>query len=612
MKEMMPIRILMLTLFSLMYTISQAGDIDKAFKSLTSADYPNAFKFLKEVWTEEPGNPAAAYGLAKYYFMRDNKAYNLDSANVYIKYAAAKIPLPMEDKNGKKWVALGVRDYTIQTLQKSINFEAYSQAEKENSLESYQHFVDYYTDPSFVEQAVNFRNQKAFMRALSLKSSDALLEFVQKYPQASEVKEAKDRYEKMVYEQATADRTFQSYKKYLEQYPQGAFVADAKKNYEEGVLDYYHRKSTLEAYLEFEKLYPSHPAFGQVQDTIYHLVTKAGTVEAYKKFVSQYIHNRNINEAWQQLYVVYTANATEAVYQSFLQEFPNYGNKTQVNKDIELARLNLKPMQQGEKWGYVRQDADNALTSVISFEYEEAYGFSCGYAAVRSQPCSDTKCVYYFIDKNNNRVFETNFNYAGDFSEGFAIVGVGNCETDDCKYGLIDKRGRWVLAPQFDEVEDLAEGYYLAAKDNRYGFINQQGETVISFKYTNALPYSQGIAAVAIDGNWFFIDKEGKQIFIDRFQDVFSYSDSVCAVSQDGINWGYIDITGKFVIEAQYESAEPFVNGFAIVSKKEKDTKTKGLFISQRYKINKTGKVIEKLTAPKSAVAKISSRRRGR
>jgi hypothetical protein len=608
----MKLKSLFVVALSLSFTLTFAGDIDKAFKSLTSADYPNAVKFLKEVWTEEPGNPAAAYGLAKYFSMRDNKAYNLDSANAYIKLAAAKIPLPTEDKNGKKWVALGVRDYTIQTLQKSINFEAYSQAEKENTLESYQHFVDQYTDPSFLEQAINFRNQKAFMRALSLKSPDALNEFIQKYPQASEAKEAKERYEKMVYEQTTADRTFQSYKKYLDQYPKGAFVTEAKKNYEEGVLDYYHRKNSLEAYLEFEKQYASHPSFGAIQDTIYRLVTKTGTVASYKTFVNKYINNRNINEAWQQLYVLYTAKADEAVYQSFLQEFPNYGNKAQVNKDIELSRLNLKPMQQGEKWGYVRQDADNALTGVIPFEYDEAYNFSCGFAAVRSKACIAEKCTYFYIDKNNQRAFENDFNYAGDFSDGFAIVGIGNCETEDCKYGLIDKRGRWVLQPQFEEVDELTEGYYLAAKDGRYGFINQQGETVISFKYTNALPFSQGIAAVAIDGNWFFVDKDGKQVFIDRFQDVFSYSDSLCAVSQDGTNWGYIDMTGKFVIEAQFESAEPFLDGFAIVSKKEKDPKAKGLFISQRYKINKAGKIVEKLTAPKPVATKTTSRRRGR
>jgi hypothetical protein len=71
-------------------------------------------------------------------------------------------------------------------------------------------------------------------------------------------------------------------------------------------------------------------------------------------------------------------------------------------------------------------------------------------------------------------------------------------------------------------------------------------------------------------------------------------------------------MTGKFVIEAQFVSAEPFLDGFAIVSKKEKDPKTKGLFISQRYKINKAGKIIEKLTAQKTVATKTTSRRRGR
>src|SRR4051812_13054577 len=154
-----------LLVLSLIFSLSSfAGDIDKAFKSLNTGDYANAQKYLREVIAEEPDNAAANYGMAKFFSSKDNKQFNLDSANRYIKASAKKVPFNPDDKQTKKFLALGVRDYTIESLMKSINFEAYSVAEKTNTLESYQHFVDEYTEKAYVDQAVNFRNQKAYIR----------------------------------------------------------------------------------------------------------------------------------------------------------------------------------------------------------------------------------------------------------------------------------------------------------------------------------------------------------------------------------------------------------------------------------------------------------------
>lgn len=590
------------------YSITMAGDLEKAYKYLNTGDYANAQKFLREVLTDEPENAAGNYGMAKFFSFKDNKAYQLDSANYYIKRAAAKIPLNPDDKESKKFLAVGVRDYTIQALQKAINFDAYAVAEQQNTLESYQHFIDAYTDPSFLEQAINFRNQKAYMRAMSLKSAEAIAEFIKKYPQASEVKEAKERYEKMLYEQTTADQTFQSYKRYIDTYPNGTYVTEAKKIYNDKVFEHYVRKNSLASYIEFEKNYKDHPAYNAIQDTIYKLATKAGTVDAYKNFVRNYLQNRNLKDAWEQLYVLYTADATEDVYRKFVEEFADFPFKDRLYRDMDLAKKELRPMQQGNKWGYAEQVTKDSINVVIPFEYDEAYSFNNGYAAVRLKPCTD-KCAYFYIDKSNRKAFDLEFNYAGDFNNGLAIVGIGNCESSDCKYGMIDKRGVLVVPTEYEEIDDPTEGLYLAMKDDKYGFIDKNGQTAISHKYTDALPYNMGLAAVAIDGNWFFIDKTGAQKFINRFLDVSSFSDSLCAVTQDKELWGYVDMYGNFVIQPQYETAEDFENGFAIVSKKEKDPKNKSLTISQRYKIDKTGKIVEKLTAPREPKAKLAKRK---
>lgn len=578
-----------------------AGDIDKAFKYLNTGDYPNARKFLGEVITEEPENPGGNYFMAKYFFAKDNPAHNTDSANVYIKKAAAKLPLKEDDKGAKKLLSLGVRDYTVQALLKDINNEAYAKVEKENTLEAYQHFLDNYTEKGLLYQAENMRNQLAFIRAKGKNSPAAMDEFVKTYPNADQVAEARNLYEKLLYEQTTADKTYASYKKYIDAYPQGQFIGEAKKNYDEKLLQYYNDKHELTAYLEFERNHKNHPLYSTVQDSIYVLATAPATVDAFRNFVKNYSSNPHLKDAWDQLYALYTAEATEEVYRKFADEFPEFPDKDRLNSDISFSQKPLKPFERDGKWGYAYQPTKDSLVIEIMPEYEEAYEFNNGLAAVRVKNCDDSKCTYFYVNKNNQRALAPDFNFAGNFHNGYAVVGVGNCESEEgCNYGIIDVRGKYMVAPTYDVIEDQTEGAYLASKNDRFGFIDNRGNVLVSLKYSNALPYSQDVAAVAIDENWFFIDKDGRQLFINRFMDVSSFSDSLCAVTLDGENWGYINMAGEFVIQPIYEAAEDFETGFAVVSKKEKDPKNKGLFIGQRYKIDKTGKVIEKLTAPKA------------
>ena len=606
------IKVLVSVLLINMYLPVFSSDLTKAFKYLNTGDYGNAQKFLLEVIADEPDNAAANFGMAKFYFLKDNKLYNLDSANVYIKKAAKKLPVNPDDKQGKKYLLLGVRDYTIKSLQQDINQAAYTVAEHENTVESYQHFISSYSDSGLIERSINMRNQKAYIRARGKNDPWALDSFAKTYPNAEQVTEAKELFEKLLYQQSTADKTFAAYKNYLDHYPNGAYVAEAQKNYETTLLEYYNNKHDLEGYKEFERLYRNHPAIHSVEDSIYILATPHGAASEYKVFLNTYPGNPNTGKAWNNFYVLSTSENTETQYRAFLNAYPEFPEKQRVLTDIDLSKRDLKLFKQDDKYGYALNPSTDSMKVIIPVQYDEATEFKSGLAAVRNQPCSDTRCSYFYIDKENQKVFgNRTFNYAGDFEDGVAIVGIGNCEVDSCKFGIINKLANWVVAPDYDELDDPAEGLYVVGKNERYGYINSKGESVISLKYNNAVSFSQGAAAVELDTNWFFIDKNGRQLFMDYFHDVANFKDSLCAVSKDGNSWGYINLSGIFVIEPVYEDAGDFENGFAIVSKKEKDLKHKGLFISQRYKIDKKGKIIEKLLAPKDP-SKKGKKKKGR
>jgi WD40 repeat protein len=63
---------------------------------------------------------------------------------------------------------------------------------------------------------------------------------------------------------------------------------------------------------------------------------------------------------------------------------------------------------------------------------------------------------------------------------------------------------------------------------------------------------------------WGYIDRSGKIIVEPRFEYAEEFSEGLGAVKVDG-RWGFVDGSGKLVIEASYSSARPFSEGLARV-----------------------------------------------
>ena len=107
----------------------------------------------------------------------------------------------------------------------------------------------------------------------------------------------------------------------------------------------------------------------------------------------------------------------------------------------------------------------------------------------------------------------------------------------------------------------------------RYGYIDGDGNVIVPPRYSDAYGFSEGLAAVCeeLDGPFGFIDTNGEWAIPPMFDAVIDcgFTEGLCAVVEkdSGWNgkWGYIDLTGQFVIPAKYFLAGPFKNGVAPV-----------------------------------------------
>lgn len=197
--------------------------------------------------------------------------------------------------------------------------------------------------------------------------------------------------------------------------------------------------------------------------------------------------------------------------------------------------------------------------------------------------------AYGYKDKLGNILIEPRFKIAEPFFEsGVALV----IDSNDMA-GLIDKKGDYLIEPiweylyysdgvflGYESESNLSaafdvngkllfqKGAYIGqfseglAEVYGEGYIDKTGKTVLSLNYELLTPFHNGIAEVAKDylSPSYYIDKQGNDITEKISSGLMMYRD------EDTGLYGYKNMQGETVINAEYYEASPFLNGYALVN----------------------------------------------
>ena len=199
---------------------------------------------------------------------------------------------------------------------------------------------------------------------------------------------------------------------------------------------------------------------------------------------------------------------------------------------------------------------------------------------------------YGFMDRSGKTVITPQFDSAGAFSEGLASVRVGN------KWGYIDTKGVVAITPQFDMASPFRFERAGVKLGNRFGIIDKDGKYINSpdFAYVGFFSgdlapvttsggvmgivsragkmvslgdvtglrdgFTAGLIPASSGGKWGFIDATGKWVIDPLFEEAMNFADGLAPVKAGG-RTGYINKSGKFVINPQYDSAGEFCEGRA-------------------------------------------------
>lgn len=145
----------------------------------------------------------------------------------------------------------------------------------------------------------------------------------------------------------------------------------------------------------------------------------------------------------------------------------------------------------------------------------------------------------------------------GAFSNDIARVTAGYDNNGQRKFGLINSDGRLILPVEYDNTGIMSFDFYSAIVDYY---------TDPSFFAYGLEPVSKNLNLDTRTASYGFIDKNGIFVIpLGTYEDADRFSEGRAAVCKGG-KWGYINSGGELVVPLQYDSAEPFQNGFARVS----------------------------------------------
>lgn len=209
------------------------------------------------------------------------------------------------------------------------------------------------------------------------------------------------------------------------------------------------------------------------------------------------------------------------------------------------------------RWGYLDPKGYWAIDPV--FDY--AHDFNQGLAPARLSN------QYGYIDPDGEWIIPPAFHLCLPFSEaGLAIV------VRDNQWGLVNQAGGLLLSPHFSWNQEQPPGGFFEGRcsfrqGSKFGFLNDQGQPIIPPQFDWVGDFSEKLALVAIDDRYGYIDLFGDLVIEAQFPDASLFSEGVAA-AQDAATgkWGFINTKGKWVVDPIYDLADNMQNGLARVS----------------------------------------------
>ena len=163
-----------------------------------------------------------------------------------------------------------------------------------------------------------------------------------------------------------------------------------------------------------------------------------------------------------------------------------------------------------------------------------------------------------------------------DYQDITAISGIENSfkVKKDNKCGIVDSDGKTVIQAQYSDIDILGKdnksGFIVKNDNGKYGIVDYSNTQVLESKYDSIEKvYGNDMYVVTVNGKQKIVNKQESDVLTSGFdlikQILSSQENAVIFVKNN--KYGIMDVTGKTIIEAQYDKLEETKAGTFIAVK---------------------------------------------
>jgi len=227
---------------------------------------------LRKAFRKDTLNVQAKLLYARYFLSNGNPAFDTDSALRYTQKALsafAQAPPRQKDRLQK----LGIDSSVLVQFRLRLDSAAFARARELNTVESYASFINHYPLSIDHLEAIELRDEVAYIEALRGNTPTAFRQYVETYPSSLRVKDAEVRYEQLIFKEKTASGDVDDYKSFLIEFPKSIYREQAEKF----IFEVSTSSGLVDDYISFIRQYPKGSQSSKAKNIVYYLFRDAGT-----------------------------------------------------------------------------------------------------------------------------------------------------------------------------------------------------------------------------------------------------------------------------------------------------------------------------------------------
>lgn len=415
---------LLLILIFFAYVDCLADPVSRALKALKKGKHQQVETVLNKSLEKHPVNPGARYAYSLLYFDSTYVNHNLDSAHRFIEQAFIDQQAP-DSLEGFPLEKTGLTLDHLNRHKSSVDSAAFSRAAGQNTVESFQYFIDEYHNAPQIANAVSRRDHLAFETASIEDSYISYMDFLDRYPDAQQVPLARERYDRLVFQSKTAGGKLQDFVKFLQEHPETPYRDQAEwQIFQLGTLD-----DDIESYSRFKRNYPGSRYAVNADNILYH------------RNKEWYMAENTVSDSLKNVYQLESSTLIP-IYENGL-----YGFIDRFGNDL------IPPTFDSIPGDYLCQLLDEDVL----------------------QAFVQDKMV--LMGRNQIILWDHPYDQVKDLGRGLLEIKVGN------QYGVLHKSGWLVLEAVYDQIKFLGDSFLALQKDGKWGVSSMTGREIVPPKF---------------------------------------------------------------------------------------------------------------------------------